>query len=186
MTTKAGVNAALKAIGLGGLSGVSVAAPGPVQGLAKLLDKTCKDKGFQPGRILNEIKRQGLVYVVSGEDKISYTLTPAGAYRLQRLAIDELNIDVPKKWDKKWRVVSFDVPVQFSKQRAAFVQRLQGLGFKMMQKSIWAYPYPCIEEIEKLASYYNVLRFCTLFELSYLDELSQRRLLRHFKNLAKT
>ncbi len=183
MTTRDGVNAGLKAIGLGGLSGVSVRAPGVTQGLDILLSKTCRGKNYLPQRIINEFKRQGLVHVTAHEDRISYTLTPAGAYRLQKLTMDELTIDTPKKWDKKWRGVTFDVPVQFSKQRAAFVQRLHQLGFRMLQKSVWVYPYPSLDKVEKLAGYYNVLRYCTLFELDYVDEISQRRLMRHFKTI---
>jgi DNA-binding transcriptional regulator PaaX len=115
-----------------------------------------------------------------------YTLTPAGAYRLQEVIIDELTIPDQKRWDKKWRLVSFDVPVGQSRARQKFVEQLQELNFIMMQKSLWVYPFPCFEQVEQLAGHYNVMRYCTLMEIDRLDELNTRKLLRHYAEYLHT
>lgn len=179
MTTRDGINGSLKIIGLKGLDGLSVKAPNALRGLGILL-KSSPARTADPSRILAELKRQGLVDISANAGNIKYTLTPAGAHRLQKISIDELKITTPKKWDKKWRVVTFDVPVSQSSQRVAFVERLQAFDFMMLQKSVWVHPAPCFAQVEQAAAYYNVLRWCTLMEVSRLDDLSARKLLRHF------
>ncbi len=180
MNTKEGINTTLKLIGLTGLSGVVISAPNATQGLKQLLKKS---KGINHQRVLAELKRQGLVHITQDEDRMHYTVTPAGAHRLQLMILDEIIIEVPKKWDKRWRVVSFDVPITHSKQRMAFTQKLRGYNFIMLQKSVWVHPAPCFDQIEQLASHYNIMRYCTLLEVTRLDELTTRKLLRHFKTL---
>jgi DNA-binding transcriptional regulator PaaX len=98
--------------------------------------------------------------------------------------LDEIIIEIPKKWDKRWRVVSFDVPISYSKQRMAFTQKLRGFNFVLLQKSVWIHPAPCFDQIEQLASHYNIMRYCTLLEVSRLDEPTTRKLLRHYDSLS--
>ncbi len=185
MSTKDGIKIALKLIGLAGLTGMVIVAPNAIQGLNLLIKKSPAKKA-NPERILAELKRQGLVHITIEEDEIHYTLTPAGASRLQKIMIDEISIPRPKKWDKKWRMVSFDIPVRYSKQRAHFTEQLQNLGLAMVHKSLWAYPFPCFTELEQLAGYYNVLRFCKFLEISQTDSLTARQLLRRFDSFIPT
>lgn len=179
MSTKTSINASLRVIGITGLAGVSVIAPNTLQGLNLLL-KNSKTKVPKSQRILAELKRQGLVHITPLDNGFHYSLTPKGAYRLQQALIDGLSVKIPKKWDKKWRMVAFDIPVKFSRQRTAFVHKLQELGFMMVQKSMWVHPAPCFDQVEQLAGHYNVLRYCTLFEVSKVDELTARKLTRRF------
>jgi DNA-binding transcriptional regulator PaaX len=183
MSTRDEINTVLKIIGLVGLAGVVIVAPNATQGL-QLLIKKSKKKVDNYQRVLAELKRQGLVHITQDEDRVRYTVTPAGVHRLQQLMLDEIKIEMPKKWDKKWRIVSFDVPVTHSKQRIAFTQRLRGYNFIMLQRSIWVHPAPCFEQIEQLAAHYNVMRYCTLLEVDRMDELTTRKLLRAYRPLS--
>ena len=177
MTVRDGVNTALRNIGLAGFSGVAVVAPNAIRGLELLLKKT---NVVNQRRILAELKRQGLVDIVKNQSGMHYTITPAGAHRLQKLEIDELFIIMPKKWDKKWRLVTFNIPKDFNYPRMLFVEQLKRLGFYMLQKNMWAHPAPCFEQIEHLAGYYNLMRYCTLIEVAKLDQLSTQKLYRKF------
>ncbi len=181
MSTKKTINIALTVFGAAGLAGITVVAPNALQGLAPLLKRTSvKDSDYV--RLLKEFKRQGLVYITRSGGEIHYTLTPAGAYRLQEVIINELVIPRPGKWDKHWRLVAFDIPIAQSRSRQKFVDRLQALNFAMLQKSLWVHPFPCFSQIEQLAGHYNVLRYCSLMEIDRLDELATRKLLRHFQS----
>lgn len=182
MRTRDGVNLALKAIGLAGLAGLKIAAPNAIAALGHLLRKSrLPQRDLQ--KIMKELKRQGLIHVSQEKNSITLTLLPAGAHRLQGLKIDELEIPIPKKWDHKWRLIAFDVPVKQSKQRQYFTSHLNRLGFYMLQRSLWVYPYPCFKEAEQLAGHFNVLRYCAFAELSKLDEISIRRLVSKFGEL---
>lgn len=68
-----------------------------------------------------------------------------------------------QKWDRKWRIVIFDIPQELHKERVRLRAKLKMLGFYMLQKSVFVFPYPCEEELapvcEKLdiADYLDVL-----------------------------
>jgi predicted transcriptional regulator len=83
MTTKEGINSALKIIGFAGLSGVMVVAPNATQGLSLILQKS-KKRVDNYQRVLAELKRQGLVHITQDEDRVRYTVTPAGAHDPRR------------------------------------------------------------------------------------------------------
>ena len=185
MATKDSINSALRVLGVTGLAGTTIVAPNALKGLELLLRKS-PAKTSDYVRLLKELKRQGLVHISRRGDELHYSLTPAGAYRLQEIAIDEIEIPRPSRWDKRWRLIAFDIPVKQSRQRSLFVGRLQNLGFTMLQRSLWVYPFPCFDQVERLAGHYNVLRHCNLIEVSQVDKLAARKLLRHFDNLLRS
>lgn len=182
MDNRDAIKVTLKILGLSGLSGLAVAAPNAVHGLDLILKRN-KQKGLPAGKIMRQLKQQGLVHLIKEEAGWHYSLTPAGSYRLQQIIIDELEIPRPAKWDGRWRLVIFDVPVKQSAQRTRFVNQLQRLGFVMLQKSTWVHPFPCFEQVEQLAGHYNVLRYCGFLEVSWLDNLTARRLYRTFSSM---
>lgn len=182
MANRDTVNEALKIIGSAGFSGLSLTASSASHGLALLLRKPATQQ-VNTSRLLYDLKRQALIDVTGQAGRIRYTLTPAGAYRLQELALNEIAIARPKKWDKRWRLVAFDVPVNQNRQRQKFVAKLQSLNFFMLQKSLWVHPFPCFSEIEEIASHYNVLRHCSLMEIAKTDETSARKLRHRFRQI---
>ncbi len=63
------------------------------------------------------------------------------------------------KWDGKWRVVIFDVPQEFHNQRNLLRLKLKTLGFYMIQKSVFVFPYPCEEELSECSSRLKVVDY---------------------------
>ena len=59
-------------------------------------------------------------------------------------------------WDKKWRIVIFDIPQELHKQRNYFRSKLKSMGFYMIQKSVFVIPYPCEEELGVICSQYKI------------------------------
>jgi len=51
------------------------------------------------------------------------------------------------KWDKKWRIVIFDIPEELHKNRNQLRAKLKNLGFYMLQKSVFVIPYTCEKEL---------------------------------------
>ncbi|MDO8591714.1 MAG: hypothetical protein Q7R60_02200 [bacterium] len=179
MANRDTINETLKIIGLSGFTGMAVVAPSASRALTRLLSKSSASHA-DTGRLLYDLKRMGLVEVAKEAGHIKFTLTPAGAYRLQELVVDEIRIPRPGKWDKKWRLVAFDIPVKQSRQRQLLVEKLQALHFVMLQKSLWAHPYPCFKQVQEIASHYNMLRYCSLLEISQADVASTRKLRQNF------
>ena len=179
MTTKQQINLILKKIGKYGFSGKSVAATNYTEALSKFIGN---DLNLSEHKKINaELRRQKLVEFSKSGKQIKLNITPAGAYRLQKLKIDELGIIIPKKWDRKWRIVIFDIPLTSSTNRTYFTLHLKKLGLKMVQKSVWVHPYNCYEEVQEVASFYNLNRYCSFFEVDKIDGLTQKRLKQLFK-----
>lgn len=182
MRTRDSIAVVLKILGLAGLAGTTIVAPNALQALSALLKKTAvKKSDYQ--KVMKDLKRQGLVHTFQERDSVTFSLTPAGAHRLQQIMVDELEIPKPTKWDKRWRLISFDIPVKYSRQRLLLTKHLQGLGLAMLQRSLWVHPFPCFEQVQQLAGHYNVLRYCAFMEVSRVDSLSAKRLSRLFASL---
>ncbi len=62
----------------------------------------------------------------------------------------------PWLWDKKWRVVIFDIPEKKKKQRNLLRYTLIHVGFQKLQNSVWVYPYDCEELILLLKTDYRL------------------------------
>ncbi len=50
-------------------------------------------------------------------------------------------------WDKKWRIILFDIPAELQSKRHAFRHHLRTIGAYMIQKSVFVFPYPCENEV---------------------------------------
>jgi len=60
-----------------------------------------------------------------------------------------------KKWDKKWRVLIFDIKEIARRQRDQMRLSLRELGFKKLQNSVWVYPHDCENLVFLLKTYYG-------------------------------
>ncbi|OGL36692.1 hypothetical protein A3A68_02550 [Candidatus Saccharibacteria bacterium RIFCSPLOWO2_01_FULL_48_13] len=180
MAIRKGIFITLRVIGAAGIIGVAVVAPNALQGLDVLMGKKKKTNRSQNQRVLYELKRQKLVSVDHQEGGYRFKLTKNGAKRLAQLELDNINIPSPKKWDKKWRIISFDIPVQSTPQRAVLVHHLSKYDFLMLQRSTWAHYAPCFKQIQQITDYYGLTNYCAFIEVSEIDRSSQKRLRQHF------
>ena len=46
-------------------------------------------------------------------------------------------------WDRKWRIVAFDIPEEYSILRAKVRTVLKRAGFEKLQQSVWIFPHEC-------------------------------------------
>lgn len=72
------------------------------------------------------------------ENKAIYRLTPKG--RLQALAGRDPRLQWNRKWDGKWRLAIFDVPVSQNSRRKSLRRVLHRLNFGCLQDSVWVSP----------------------------------------------
>lgn len=75
-----------------------------------------------------------------------------------------------KKWDKKWRMVIFDIPEKKQKERRVFSLKLKDLGFYPLQESVYIYPYDCQNEIDFICNFLNIDRHVNYCTLEALDK----------------
>lgn len=123
---------------------------------------------------------QGKYVVITGNGKSRrLALTHKGKRLVNQKALETLKPARPSIWDKKWRMVMFDIPEEFKNRRDSFAAGLKRMGFVPIQKSCFVFPFPCFEEFEVLADFYQVRRFTTFLVIESLEK--SHALARHFK-----
>lgn len=102
------------------------------------------------------LRKDGCIRIQKKNNQIYISLTEKGRKKAGWLQIDELKIKKPKKWDKKWRIVMFDIAHLKKLHRDAFRGKLKELGFQLLQKSVWIYPFKCKDEVDLLRDFFGL------------------------------
>ena len=98
----------------------------------------------------------------------TFILTSNGKKIALKYNLDKMEI-AKNRWDRKWRIVIFDIPERLKKVRDALRFQLKKLGFLELQHSVWILPYECQNEIEYIIEFYNARRFVRFIEASSID-----------------
>ncbi len=96
-------------------------------------------------------------------------LTAAGRKKITEYQLENLKPNQPKEWDKKWRLVTFNVPENLKASRNLFRNKLKDLGFAVFQKSIFIYPYECRSEINLISEFLGIRPHIKFIEASRFD-----------------
>ena len=130
-------DAVLISIELLTLGAVVFAAPNVLQLLRPLL----KNRGYSDRQMrsaYNSLIRQKVIERVSEKNgNQTVRVRIGGKSRLRTFTIGALSIQKPRRWDRKWRIVMFDIPIGKDRGRAAFRFKLKQLGFVQFQRSVW-------------------------------------------------
>lgn len=94
--------------------------------------------------------------------------------RLTSTAKEDLYRDFPmlslqkKKWDKKWRVVVFDIEERKRRKRNVLREKLRELGFGMIQESVWISPYDFLFDLREFLEEHNLDQVVFVMEVILL------------------
>ena len=137
---------------------VAVAAGSPYFGvnLWKAFKRRKKYESKKIYDVFYRLKRRNCIEIKNRGYQVYISLTEKGKKEAGWLQINALKIKKPKKWDKKWRIVIFDIAKLKKIQREAFRGKLKELGFKPLQKSVWIHPFDCKDEIELLKDFFGL------------------------------
>ncbi len=102
------------------------------------------------------LRKEGCILIREENNQIYISLTERGKKKANWLQIDCLKIKKPKVWDKKWRLIIFDIAELKRIYRESFRGKLKELGFYSLQKSIWVYPFDCRDEIGLLKDFFGL------------------------------
>lgn len=183
-TTQA-LNAALETIGARGLSGVAVRANSLFEALEKLNAFDAKFSLVERRALVNNLRRQGLAELSRRDGKMIIQPSVKGVHRLQRAQLGALFVRPQHRWDGTWRMVSYDIPARYTKQRRLFTTELHRLGFTLVKDSTWFHPYPCFDVISELVAYCGLTDYVMVAEIARLDENSLRRLYKSYPALSR-
>ncbi len=142
-----------------------------------------RKKRFERARFLKDIKslqsRELIDYKDLGNGTIKIVLTKQGKEKMLLYQIDEIKLDISGRWDGEWRLVMFDVPHQFKAGRDALRKKLLDLKCYPIQKSVFITPYSCEDEVDFIASVFNVRKYVLILYVSHFE--GEEKLKHYFK-----
>lgn len=152
---------------------VMLAAVAVAPDLSVLIKEINKRKKFNNWRVREALKRlesQELVTISENKNgEITVKFTKKGKARYLKYKLEEMQIPKPENWDGKWRIVIFDIPNNKKQARDALRRKLKELRFCQLQKSVFVHPYDCKNEIAFIKEIYEINRYVSLIEASYID-----------------
>ena len=114
-------------------------------------------KRFQ--RLISYLKRKGLIKIQGIKNSEAILITPRGQEKLSRIIDKIRSTQFKRRKDGKWQMIMYDIPKNRNRERQFFRRELKALGYKMVQKSIWASPYNVIMETKRLIDKYEFWDF---------------------------
>ena len=129
----------LLTIAVVGLVSIAMVAPNALQALGiipKFKKKYSEKESYIKNKVIQKLKKDGLVSFSTDGEYTKVELTEKGKKLVEKIKQSEITITKPKKWDKKWRVIIFDIKESRRKARDQFRLQLRNLGFKQLQRSV--------------------------------------------------
>lgn len=108
------------------------------------------------------LRRQGYIQTFTTRKEKYIELTPKGVRHVKNLFLQNIKIVHKGKWDKKWRVVIFDIPEKLHHSRDVFRNKIKQLSFIQIQKSVYVFPFECTQEISKIGQILNITKYVTI------------------------
>ena len=135
------------------LGGVMVAI-GAVPDFSKIIKYYANAKkgarfNYQAKTVLGRLVAKGFVTFEERSGRRYARITERGKQILE-LEIQKVAHAKKRKWDRRWRVVIFDIPERRRSVRGRLRRFMEEYGFVRLQDSVWVYPHDC-EDLIALA-----------------------------------
>ncbi|MFZ2522431.1 MAG: hypothetical protein WAX44_00645 [Minisyncoccia bacterium] len=142
----------LTSVKLAGYVSLALLAPNAVQYLEKAGFKPIKRQREVMARSRDKLLQNGFL----GRENGLIRITEKGLKYLEGMEIRDWKISKPKKWDKRWRMLIFDIPETRKILRNKVRLTLSSVGFLRLQDSVWIYPYDCEDFINLLKADFKI------------------------------
>ena len=156
--------AILSGIAAVGILSVAVVAPNALQALKFFgIEPKNKWQKYNINHSFKRLKDHGLIYFEKTSRGTFVRLTQKGEDKLRKFKLLGYKLKKPKKWDKKWRMLIFDIKEERKGTRDKIRFTLKRIGFLRLQDSVWVYPYDCEDFVTLMKADFKIGR-----ELLYL------------------
>lgn len=152
----------LKLLALGSLVIGSFLAPGIAKAYLLTRQKKKRTLRFDKRYLsiqLKRLKKRNFISIGEDNGETRITITETGNKEIFRYNFEELEVKKPTNWDRKWRMIIFDIPEKNKKAREIFREKLKILGFYRLQDSVFVYPFPCEKETIFIREYLEISQY---------------------------
>lgn len=123
-------------------------------------------------RTIRHLAREKLIeeqHLPDGSCKL--ILTKKGQWQAKRLDLlgNSIKFKAPKKWDRKWRIVLFDIPEKDRMFRDILREHLKELKFRKLQNSVFVSPHPFEKPILELVGLYEAQAYVRVITAEKID-----------------
>ena len=163
----------LSVIGKLTLLAAAFVAPNIIQ----LLKPKNSENRYRYKKIINKMFDDKIIFL-SGE---RIELTEKGLELLKQIQIEDIalnDMQDEENWDGVWHLVCYDIPEKYKRERDQLRHKLVESNFKLIQLSLWVYPFDCKEGIAVIAQNLGIAPYVAYLNTDHLPQ--QQKLLRHF------
>ena len=128
--------------------------------------------GYSAWRIKQMLREQKLLGCIEYDEEDEHSriyLTKKGFIRIDKKKLKNVSA---VKWDHSWRLICFDIP-EVTGSRRKFQRMLKDTGCFKLQKSLYAYPHNCKEEVLNLASSIRASSYVDVYTVPNLGRREQ-------------
>lgn len=169
--------------------GITVALTSPYagKGLWRCLKYGLKRRKYEKAKRLRDeqwknsfyyLKKEGLIETKYVGKQLYINLSEEGKRIAKKCKFDDLKIEKPGKWDKKWRILIFDIPSKQKQKREALRGKIKELGLYQLQKSVWIHPYDFSEAVDEMKKFFyfknDEIMMLTTQSMNNEEELKSR------------
>lgn len=156
------------------LGGVALGLSGSPRRYARVLRDISREwKRLERRALYRAIRRlyeSNLVSSIQHPDgSIEIVLTREGKNVALRYQLEEMGIRRPERWDRKWRIVLFDIPEKKKLLRDTLRTQLKQLGLLELQKSVFVHPFECRNEVDFIVEFYQARPYVRFIEAHHID-----------------
>ena len=144
--------------GEAGIITIATLAPNMFQALKFLrLDKKLKQrKQSSITRARGRLIEKGILKQITTAKGKALKLTTKGEQLYEKISFSRIVLKRQKKWDKRWRMLVFDIIEERKGDRDEISRVLKKMDFLMIQDSVYIYPYPCDEFVALLKANFRI------------------------------
>ncbi|MEK7194482.1 MAG: CRISPR-associated endonuclease Cas2 [Patescibacteria group bacterium] len=144
----------MKAVQTAGMLSLALVAPNVIKSMKQLGLIPKSRQGEYVASSASKLAKRGLLKFQNGR----YEITPIGEKVLRKWELEDYILPKNKKWDKKWRIIIFDIPEKKRKIRNQITDLFRQAGLYRLQDSVWVFPYDCEDIIGLLKTDFGVGR----------------------------
>lgn len=145
-------------------------APG-IGAALKLIDPNPRKAVIKAERAFRSLVKSNKVIRTKG----GYIVTTKGEREYMRQSFDRYQFPESAKWDKKWRVICFDIPERNRGVRYILHNKLKELGCFRLQDSVFVTPHACVEFTQLLHKAYGLYSHVRVMVVTEVDDEQQLR-----------
>ncbi|MEK7604688.1 MAG: CRISPR-associated endonuclease Cas2 [Patescibacteria group bacterium] len=148
--------ALLAAVVVGGVVMTAVAIPNALR-LIEYFPGYKKGARFnyQTKSALGRLAARGLIEFSEVRGRRVARITEKGEL-VVKMELEKKVSNKKRRWDRRWRVVIFDIPERRKGIRVSLRRFMQEYGFVRLQDSVWIYPYDCEDLIALVKASFRV------------------------------